>query len=760
MQIGTSDRYDLSRELQYLEDPGGQLTLEDVSSPSFLPDFRAFDQKGSAYNFGLTSSAYWIRVSLDVTAEAPLHWMWEVGHPRLNHVDVYVQQPGGSFSHSVSGDALPFSARAIPHKDHVLPVQLFPGARTTVYMRVKSEGVLIVPVRLWRPPAFLSNGHLEYALLAAYFGVLLSMLFYNLVLYVVIRDRAYLVYVAFVAAMAGTQASLTGLAAEFIWRDNVQWNNDGMLHSIALTLFTAVAFTRSFLGTRLHMPRQDRVLFAVAVTSAAMFVALPFLPYQPVSRVQNVLCIVTAAACALAGGTAWRQGRPGARFFLVAWGMLFAGTCVLALRNLGILPSNFFTQNALLIGSALEMVLLSFALADRISATRRDRQQALARERSEQLRTENAERAHQEKSRFLAAISHDLRQPMYALGLSIDSLEHARLAGPIAPLVPEMKSALSSIHALLDSLLFMSRLETGKVEAVFTTVDAGRLLERVRLTFEAQAQRKGLRLTVIPCMTPIRSDPVLLERILSNLVGNALRYTESGGVLVAARPRAGGVLLQVWDTGPGIADNQREAIFDEFFRLPRDEADAGDAGVGLGLSIVRNCARLLGCTVSVASRVGRGSCFSVLLPAMEAASGQAAAEAPAPAKDGALHGMRVAVIDDEPVVRRTLSAALALRGCHVVPAASGDEIEQLLERGVPPDAIVTDYDLGPRETGIDVIHRLRVRHGRVPAIVITGDTSPGTAARLTEARLPFLYKPASPGELASLLQRIATGVPA
>lgn len=763
VRIGTDTQYNLSRELQYLEDPSGQLTLEDVTSAAFQPDFRPFHQKGAAYNFGLTKSAIWLKVTLAPDASAPAHWLWEVAHPNLDYVDLYVPQPGGGFWRSSAGDARPFSERPVPYKDHVMPVQLFPGLHATIYLRVASQGSLVVPVRLWKPAAFFVNGHLEYTLLSAYFGVLLSMFLYNLLLYFSIRDRAYLVYVAFAGAMAAAQISLTGLAAEFLWGDNVRWNNDGVIISISLVALFAVLFARSFLGSRDHMPRLDKVFIAIAALWIVQLPLTAVLPYYVMAHIQTSLSVASASVSALSGLVAYRQRRPGARYFLLAWGMLFLATCAYSLRNLGLLPTNFLTENSLLIGSAAEMVLLSFALADRITVTRRQRRREDAMRRAEQAKKEDAERAHAEKSRFLAAISHDLRQPMYALGLSIDGLEHARLTGPFETLVPEMRSALSSIHALLDSLLFMSRLETGKVEARFSTVDAGRLLERLRLTFEAQAQRKNLRLTVIPCVAPIRSDPVLLERIMANLVGNAIRYTESGGILVAARRRSGGVLFQVWDTGPGIADCDRETIFEEFFRVPRDNgAGAGDGGAGLGLAIVRNCARLVGCDVSVASRVGRGSCFSVLVPPGDgAAEAQSSAPMPLPAAQGPLRGMRVLVVDDDAPVRRALSASLALRGCQAVPAASLREVEKLCAQGARPDAVITDYDLGGGETGLDVVRYLRAAHGdEVAVVVLTGDTSAGTAARIRAADLPLLYKPVAPGELVAMLQGLVAGVEA
>jgi two-component system, sensor histidine kinase LadS len=609
LEVGGHDRYDISRLMLYMEDRSGVMTIEEASARH--AQFKPFPQAGGAYNFGITSSAMWFRITLRPVYGIEPRWLWKVAHPNLDEVDLFVPVPGGGWMHERAGDSRPMSLRLVPHKDHVLTAALPDGEDTTVYMRVASQGALVVPVTLWRPAAFFSNDHVEYGVLSLYFGVLLGLLLYNLLLYFVVRDRAYLVYVAFVASMAMAQLSLTGLAAEFIWRDNTRWNNAGVQHSITLTVLFAVVFVRSFLDSRQHMPRLDRVLVAVAVVWVAQVPLAFMLPYATVARVQIALSILSAAVSAVAGIVSYRQKRPGARYFLLAWGVLFLATCAFSLRNIGLLPTNSLTENALLIGSALEMVLLSFALADRMNVTRRERRRALALSRFQEARRKEAQAANAEKSRFLAAISHDLRQPMYALGLAIDGLQAARLPAPASTVLPGMKGSLSSIHGLLDSLLFMSRLEVGKLEPRRERFDAGQMLDRVRTTFEAQAQAKGLKFTVTPAACMLHSDPVLLERVVGNLVANALRYTKQGGVLVSARPRAGALLVQVWDTGPGIAAAQQEAIFGEYFRL---QGDSGDAGFGMGLAIVRSCARLLGCTVAVRSVVGRGSCFSVSVP--------------------------------------------------------------------------------------------------------------------------------------------------
>ena len=257
----------------------------------------------------------------------------------------------------------------------------------------------------------------------------------------------------------------------------------------------------------------------------------------------------------------------------------------------------------------MAMVLLSLALADRIKATRAARDDALAATMRRQVEKEAAERASRDKSRFLVAVSHDLRQPLYAMTLATESMARQRPLRHPEPLLAQMRSALESADVLLDALHTVARLETGAIRPRIVDFSVQPMLERLDHLYGPQARSRELRWTVTPSIARVASDPVLLERMLSNLIANALRFTERGGVVVACRPRRDHVLLQVWDTGKGLSSNDQQALSEALIRdLPDSDADNG---IGLGLAIVRQCAGLLGIDLSVRSRPGRGSCFSL-----------------------------------------------------------------------------------------------------------------------------------------------------
>lgn len=377
LEAGEAGSYNLAPYLASFEDETGRLQLADVLRQ---PErFRPVAGSGPSANFGLTRSAIWLRVDVRTPANSAPDWLLELAYPPLDRIVLFAPNGLGGWDEQVAGDQLPFASRPIVHRNHVLPVQLPPGSDTTLYLRLSSEGTIAAPLRLWRPAALWQNDQGSYALLSIYFGLLIGLLLYNLLLFFSVRDRAYLVYVLFVAGMATAQAALTGLGYQYLWTGQPWWNSVAPPAGICLAAVFGLLFARSFLGSAAGMPRMDRVLLALAAGwTLALGSAFAF-PYVISTWIVTILAPVTVGALVVSGVLALRRGHGGARHYLAAWAVLLVGVLTLFLHNTGVLPSNRFTANALLIGSALEMILLSFALADRINVARRFKEQAQAR---------------------------------------------------------------------------------------------------------------------------------------------------------------------------------------------------------------------------------------------------------------------------------------------------------------------------------------------------------------------------------------------
>lgn len=350
---------------------------------------------------------------------------------------------------------------------------------------------------------------------------------------------------------------------------------------------------------------------------------------------------------------------------------------------------------------------------------------------------DRADEANRAKSRFLAAASHDLRQPAHALGLFAGALSELRLPPEARRLADHITGSVRALDTLFAVLLDVSKLDAGVVEARREAVALGPLLARLVIDYAAQAKAKGVALRQAPTSLVVVSDPVLLEQVLRNLISNAVKYTDAGGVVVGARRRAGRVAVEVWDTGRGVPPTQAEAIFEEFYQIDNPERDR-DKGLGLGLSIVRRIAPLIGADLNFASTFGRGSVFRLTMPRGRLADLPAAAEAPV--APGALRTGFILVVDDEEAIQRAMAALLTRWGHRVLAVGSADEaLARGDADGAVPDLIICDDRLRGGETGAGTLQRLRSAYGaEVPALLVTGDATAKTAAGAADM---VLHKP-------------------
>jgi CheY-like chemotaxis protein len=310
------------------------------------------------------------------------------------------------------------------------------------------------------------------------------------------------------------------------------------------------------------------------------------------------------------------------------------------------------------------------------------------------------------------------------------------------------------MNELFEALLDMTKLEAGILRTNVTEFPVARLLERIETTFADAARKKGLKLRIVGSDAWVTSDPILLERILLNLVSNAVRYTEKSGVVVGCRRHGNQLRIDVCDTGAGIPEEQRQRIFGEFYQMA-GTAEARSGGLGLGLAIVDRLGRLLDHKVELQSRIGRGSRFSVTVPLAVPPRAAAEAAAPSAVADPA-RGKRVLVIDDDTLVLDGMRGILQSWGCEVQTATSGDAaLAGLSINGGPPDLIISDSALADGKTGIEAIQRLREAVGApIPAFVITGDTAPERLREASAAGFHLLHKPVSPMALRTTLNRL------
>lgn len=368
---------------------------------------------------------------------------------------------------------------------------------------------------------------------------------------------------------------------------------------------------------------------------------------------------------------------------------------------------------------------------------------------------EELSQANQSKSRFLAAASHDLRQPVHSMALFAESLTPEVQSERGKELLEHIHETLGAHNTLLNSLLDISKLDAGVVEPHITALPLRPILEQLHREMLPKAQDKGLQLQLRGCDFHVRSDASLLSNILRNLLSNAIRYTDTGWVMLACRRRNDQVLLQVWDSGYGIPDEEQEAIFIEFRQLHNHERDRSK-GLGLGLAICRRLAAILQHDLSVASRPGKGSVFSLRLPRAEEQVASKLVSAPPSRWD--LTGRNLLVVDDELSVRQGMAALLERWGCNVLLADGLDSALQAFGQAQGVDAIISDYRLRDNTTGVDVIQAVQMlAGGTLPAMLITGDTDPRRLQEAKDSGYALLHKPVKPAQMRNVLGALLQG---
>ncbi len=368
-----------------------------------------------------------------------------------------------------------------------------------------------------------------------------------------------------------------------------------------------------------------------------------------------------------------------------------------------------------------------------------------------------ADVANQGKTRFLAAASHDLRQPLNSAMLFLESLDDAKMTPANGELVGRAKVALASLNNLLGTLLDSARLDTGGITPKAIDFPLSVLFERIGPEFASVARAAGIDLKFVPCGAWVHTDMHLLEAVLRNFVSNAIRYTARGRVLVGCRRRRSDLLISVYDTGIGIEKRHLQRIFEEYYQVPMTGRPR-DAGIGLGLSIVSRIARLLSLECAVSSRVGRGSCFSVRVPYGEAHGGAASIDVWGldAGRKGGRQALTVVVIDDHADVLHGMAAILGKWGHRAVTATTAtDAVVQLIAADLQPDILISDYHLADGAKGDQAVAEVQKEFdAKAPALIITSDPDSILRDRLQRRGMTVLAKPINLGKLRAVLDRL------
>lgn len=520
--------------------------------------------------------------------------------------------------------------------------------------------------------------------------------------------------------------------------------------NLALSLVRGWFYRNYCNQTHINSKRWARLYIAFAFVSGVAWGLLPWLILDP-SDTYNILVIMLVLFGMVAGSIASHAP---------VFSSYVAYSCpvaVLLASRLAMEGGDYVVLAVLLL--AFLLVNMGYAWNQRKFVIEMIRQRMMNERLLSDLRqrTTEAEQANRDKSRLLAATSHDLRQPLHALDLFLASLKPRLSDLEQLKLLEKARLSSTALGELLNSLLDISRLDAGEVAVQKTEFDLADVLDGCVEEFSPLAQAKGLNLgsQVAPGLF-VRGDRVLLARIVRNLISNAVRYTEQGDIAIQAFKRDGMVIVEVKDSGKGIRPEDLPHIFDEFYQIDNPERDR-DKGLGLGLAIVRRLADLMGIRIEVDSRLGGGSCFRLLVPALEDAPVVIENKTRANISAEALAGMSVMIVEDDRAILDAMRQLLRDWHCEVFAAEGMDEaLSELRQHDYPsPDIIIADYRLRDQRTGIEAIKAIRAHFGRnIPAIMVSGEAGRDAESIAQDQGLLFLRKPVKAEELASILGRV------
>jgi signal transduction histidine kinase len=656
----------LVQQFSQWSDPTGNVTAEQVQQPEWRARFGPVDAAQTrALSYGVTSDVVWLRLKLANPSGMDLHRVLEISNAKLSSVQVTVVTPGAATEVMQAGAALPFGDRAVANRFLVFPVKVPAASETTVYLRVQSLNVMAVPARLWEPQAYARYVRDDYIGQAWYFGMAMAMLLFNLLLFAALRDSIYILYVAFSLSVALSIATIGGLGKEFLWPQSIWWADVALAFLNNITAGLLLLFLRRMLNTPVLMPRADKLLWVCALVMLVLPV-YSLVDFQ--GLVYGVLFIQLLVAVVIVGVATWcaRTGERSAWTFLLAFSALLVGAVVNILLSFELVPPNFWTNNGIQIGSAVEMVMLALALADRFNLSRREtlraQADALGAERqlvetlrnSERLLEERVDKRTGELSRavqrleqtqaelvqsaklaslgaLVAGVAHELNTPIgNALTVATTMDEATRkikadIEGAgirkstllqylenVSPMAELLVRSCEHAAALVSSFKRVAVDQTSEERRRF---DVKNLVDDICASLRPGHKHLPWVIQVdIPEGLSCDSYPGPLGQVVSNMIQNAVTHAfegrAQGTIRISARLVDRSIELTIADDGNGMPPDVLARVFDPFFTTR-----LGQGGSGLGLSISQNIlAGVMGGTLQAFSEPGSGSKFVLSFP--------------------------------------------------------------------------------------------------------------------------------------------------
>ena len=755
---GESFRTKLENNLNYYEDETKTLSLKEAMA--LYQSNRFSGSEGNSLQFGYTRSSYWLVFQLDNRLPERNKYYLEISYPPLDSIDVYLlDENGKALSHQVGGDHIPFSEREYRTRHHLFPIVLKEIGSYQVFIRVSTQSSMSIPVILSSEKGFVQADHFSQILMGIYYGICFGLFAYNLFLYFTVRESIYLKYIAYVFGQSLFTASLEGLIYP-IWPDAVEWESRSLYVIAWSTGFFLIWFCREFLQLAQAMPRINKLTLAMQTIFLVGSVAFLFIPIDIAARVNPPCVLIGIVIMFVITIIRFAQGYSPARYFLIGMGSFFFGAAAVASGSINLFSQYDLAPVILKAGAALEMFCFSIGLGTRINELKKDqveaKNEALVAKTEVQARKRYAtemeeinkqlEIAMRARSEFLANMSHEIRTPMNGVLGMLELVKDTSLTKEQENYIDVASRSGSTLLALINDILDLSKIESGKLELEAIVFDLRQTIEDLRKLFNVQLDDKNLTFNLdYPDNLNkwVSGDRTRVWQVLTNLIGNAIKFTSRGGIHIRVYARADGYCIDVCDTGIGISEDAQVKIFESF-----TQADSSTTrhfgGTGLGLTISKKLAILMGGDISVTSRVGEGSTFTVRMKLEESAAPNVSSEI---TDDGIVlescSGLKVLVAEDNVVNQQVARGLFKKLGVDIDIANDGQEaVDQSREKTY--DIIFMDVQM-PRIDGFTATQMIKSednKNASTPIIAMTANAMQGDKEKcLTAGMDDYLSKP-------------------
>lgn len=728
-----------------LEDESGHLTIEQVSSAKYEEKWLR-NQKDMP-NFAFSTSAYWLRVNVASDLNASKTWWLEVAFPLQDYIDYYVLDGSEVLRKVQTGDRRPFDSRSFDYRNFLFELEVPPGGSRQIFLRLDTNDGLHepLPLILWDQQSFTFANGIRNLGLGFYFGVMLVMALYNLFIYLSVKDRAYIYYVAYILIFSFWLCTYYGFSYQFLWSSSPVWGNQSIIVLTAIWTVFMIQFARNFLDTKRLVPWFEKVcnlfIFCMFIAILASFSGNYSLGMLMIIGIGSLGCVAAIISAVISLRANYRP----ARYFLLAWTALLVAILIFCLKITGLIESSWVIDRSVQIGSVIEVILLSLGMADRINMLKKEKIEA--KEEAIQAFESNLEL----KNNFITSISHELRTPMNAILGGLQMLRQQPLKDNASLL--DQTSSLDIVQAgandmmgLVDHILIQTEIQTEQLSYQSSNFSPPLLVNALSDIYRPLCEQKGFTIDFqLEKTVPdwISTDQKKLTIILSNLLGNAVKFTEKGGVTLNLACNTDCSPMQlvctVTDTGQGIAKDQQETVFEPFLQV-----DGGfkrrHAGMGIGLSVCRILTNTINGSLTMESALDKGSVFTCRFPIEPGVS-----PTQSEPKKLASPDLPILVVEDNIVNQKIILKMLKALGYRTLVANQGEEALAILESD-PVALVLMDLQM-PVMDGFSCTDAIRGRSDKikdVPIVAVTANIMDTDKKRCVDCGMnEFMAKPIS-----------------